>query len=202
MAIMDWRVTQAIVENDTVSFKNMVEQDEQVLDKKIGNTSVLHLASKTGHVEMVSLILELRPKMVAAENCNSETPIHEACRMGHEMVVRRLMEENKWVASKLNCEDQSALFLACTYGHLNIVNYLLDHTSWLMNIIDDAACIHTAVSRGQTGMDNSSHFCYLFIYFLLGQQGNLAFWPKSQTSPYTHNYNTLYNRQCTACHFI
>nr|KAJ0209495.1 hypothetical protein LSAT_V11C400197020 [Lactuca sativa] len=152
----------------------MVEQDEQVLDKKIGNTSVLHLASKTGHVEMVSLILELRPKMVAAENCNSETPIHEACRMGHEMVVRRLMEENKWVASKLNCEDQSALFLACTYGHLNIVNYLLDHTSWLMNIIDDAACIHTAVSRGQTDIAKKLLEKFSYLADQKDRNGSLA----------------------------
>ncbi|KAI3766586.1 hypothetical protein L2E82_16650 [Cichorium intybus] len=150
MAVPDWRITQAIVENDTVAFRNLVEQDEQVLDKKIGNASVLHLASKIGHVEMVSLILELRPEMVAAENYCSESPIHEACRMGHHMVVKRLMEENQWVASKLNCENQSVLFLACAHGHLKLVNFLLDHTSWMLNIIDDAACIHVAVSRGQT----------------------------------------------------
>ncbi|KAI3521558.1 hypothetical protein L1887_11029 [Cichorium endivia] len=148
--VMDWRVTQAIIENDTVAFKNMVEQDEQVLDKRIGNATLLHLASKTGHVEMVSLILELRPQMVVAENNRCETPIHEACRMGHVTVVKRLMEENQWVASKLNCENQSALFLACSYGHLNIVDFLLDHTSWLVNILDDAACLHVTAAGGRT----------------------------------------------------
>ncbi|CAI9281162.1 unnamed protein product [Lactuca saligna] len=152
MAVTDWMVTQAIVENNTVAFRNLVAEDEQVLDKRIGNgnPTLLHLASKTGNVEMVSLILDLRPEMVTAENNKSESPIHEACRMGHHMVVERLMEENQWVAGKTNCENQSALFLACSYGHLNIVNFILDHSSWLLNIIDDANCLHVAASRGQT----------------------------------------------------
>ncbi|GKA76614.1 ankyrin repeat family protein, partial [Tanacetum coccineum] len=98
---------------------------------------------------IVSIILLLRPEMVDAENDNLETPLHEACRMGHEKVVRLLMEKNQWVASKLNYENQSALFLACSYGHLNIVNFLLDHMSWLLNIIDDAACLHIAASKGR-----------------------------------------------------
>ncbi|XP_023739431.1 ankyrin repeat-containing protein NPR4 [Lactuca sativa] len=153
MVLMDWVVTQAIINNDTTGFRKMVEEDEHVVDKRMENATVLHLASRLGHVEMVSLILELRPQMVTEENnINSETPIHEACRMGQYSVVRLLMEANKWMAAKLNSENQSALFLACDYGHLNIVNFLLDHTYtslWLLNIFDHAACLYAAASRGQ-----------------------------------------------------
>ena len=152
MAITDWQVTQTIVENNMVAFRNMVEQDEHVIEQKIGNVTVLHLASRLGNAEMVSLILELRPKMVSAENSdNSETPLHEACRMGHEKVVRLLMEKNECVAIKLNCDNQSPLFLACSYGHFQIVDFLLSHTRWLLGIIDEVACLHVSVSKGRTG---------------------------------------------------
>nr|GEX97672.1 ankyrin repeat-containing protein At5g02620-like [Tanacetum cinerariifolium] len=100
MAITDWQITQAIVENNTVAFRNMDEQDKQMIEQKLGNTTALHLASRIGNAEIVSIILLLRPEMVDAENDNLETPLHEACRMGHEKVVRLLMEKNQWVASK------------------------------------------------------------------------------------------------------
>ncbi|KAJ0890801.1 putative ankyrin repeat-containing domain, PGG domain, ankyrin repeat-containing domain superfamily [Helianthus annuus] len=149
MAVMDCKVKQAIRENNTDALRNIVEQDEHVLERRIDNTTVLHLASKSGNAEMVSLILELKPEMVAAENSNLETPLHEACRKGLEKVVTLLMEKNQWVASKLNRENQSAMYLACSYGHLNIVNILLSHTGWLLDIVDEAASFHVAVSKGR-----------------------------------------------------
>ncbi|GJX48585.1 ankyrin repeat family protein [Tanacetum coccineum] len=151
MAVTDLMVTQAIVENNTAAFTDMVEQDEKVIARKIGSITVLHLASRIGNAEIVSIILELRPEMVTAENNdNSETPLHEACRMGHEKVVRLIMKKDQWVAIKRNCDNQSPLFLACSYGHFQIVDFLLNHTSWLLGIIDDVACLHVAVSKGRT----------------------------------------------------
>ncbi|KAK1434128.1 hypothetical protein QVD17_11046 [Tagetes erecta] len=143
-------VTKAIIESNMDAFKDIIKQDEQVLERRFGNATVLHLASKIGNVEMVSVILEVRPELVAAENNNSETPIHEACRVGHENVVRLLMEKNQWVASKVNRDNQSALFLACSYGHLDVVNFLLNHTSWLLDVVDEAACLHVAALKGRT----------------------------------------------------
>lgn len=179
MVFMDWVVTQAIINNDTTGFRKMVEEDEHVVDKRMENATVLHLASRLGHVEMVSLILELRPQMVTEENnINSETPIHEACRMGQYSVVRLLMEANKWMAAKLNSENQSALFLACDYGHLNIVNFLLDHTYtslWLLNIFDHAACLYAAASRGQTGIYLPTYLMQNFAYFPENSSGFFEF---------------------------
>ncbi|KAI3785942.1 hypothetical protein L1987_45068 [Smallanthus sonchifolius] len=147
MAITDWEVTQAIVENNTTAFKNMVEQ---VVERRIGNDTVLHLASRVGNAEMVSLILELRPELVAAENDKSEMPIHEVCRMGHASVLKLLMEKNQWVATKLNHDNKNALFLACSYGHFEIVEFFLHNSRWMLNIVDDAACLHVAASKGRT----------------------------------------------------
>ncbi|KAI3727114.1 hypothetical protein L1987_66923 [Smallanthus sonchifolius] len=99
---------------------------------------------------MVSLILELRPELVAAENDKSETPIHEACRMGHASVLKLLMEKNQWVATKLNRDNNNALFLACSYGHFEIVQFFLHNSRWMLSIIDDAARLHVAASKGRT----------------------------------------------------
>lgn len=54
------------------------------------------------------------------------------------------------MAGKLNCEDQSPLFLGCSYGHLSIVDFLLNHATWLLDVVDEAACLHVAASKGGT----------------------------------------------------
>ncbi|KAL8230456.1 hypothetical protein R6Q57_000234 [Mikania cordata] len=151
MAIADWEVMQAIAENNTIAFNNMVKDDEKLVERRIGNDTVLHLASRLGNAEMVSLILELKPELVAAENSNSETPIHDACRTGHEIVVKLLMEKNRWVATKLNRDNQNALLLACVHGHFEIVELLLNNLGrlWLIN---GAECLHVAASKGHTAI--------------------------------------------------
>ncbi|KAD4889168.1 hypothetical protein E3N88_21241 [Mikania micrantha] len=151
MAIADWEVMQAIVENNTVAFIYMVEDDEHLLERRIGKDTVLHLASRLGNAEMVSLILQLKPELVAAENNHSETPIHDASQMGHLVVVMLFMEKNPWVATKLNRGNKNPLFLACVYGHIKIVEYFLNDFCWL-TLITDVACLHVAVSKGQTAI--------------------------------------------------
>ncbi|KAD4889162.1 hypothetical protein E3N88_21235 [Mikania micrantha] len=151
MAIAEWEVMQAIAENNTIAFNNMVKDDEQLVERRIGNDTVLHLASKLGNAEMVSLILELKPELVASANTNLDTPIHDACRMGHETVVKFLMEKNRWVATKLNRDNQNALLLACDHGHFEIVEFLLD-SSGRLSLINGEACLHVAASKGHTAI--------------------------------------------------
>ncbi|KAL8230458.1 hypothetical protein R6Q57_000236 [Mikania cordata] len=152
MSIADWKVTQAIAENNTIAFNNMVKDDKQLVERRIGNETVLHLASRLGNAEMVSIILQLKPELMTAENSNSETPIHDACRMGHDNVVKLLMKENPWVATKFNRDNQNALLLACINGHFEIVELLLNSSSQLSSINGAAACLHVAASKGHTAI--------------------------------------------------
>ncbi|KAD4889159.1 hypothetical protein E3N88_21232 [Mikania micrantha] len=152
MAIADREVMQAIAGNNTIAFKKMVEDDKHLLERRIGNDTVLHLASRLGNAEMVSLILELKPELMDAENSNSETPIHDACRRGHDNVVKLLMKENPWVATKFNRDNQNALLLACINGHFEIVELLLNSLSQLSSIKGAAACLHVAASKGHTAI--------------------------------------------------
>ncbi|KAK1433982.1 hypothetical protein QVD17_10900 [Tagetes erecta] len=149
MAITDWAVMQAIVENNTTAFNNMVEQDEQVVERRIGNDTVLHLASRLGKAEMVSLILEVSPELVAAENDKSETPVHEACQMGHENVVKLLVEKNQWVVDT-GTLSAACLHVAASKGRTAIVERLLE--SWpdlAQEHINGSLALHCACRRGQ-----------------------------------------------------
>ncbi|KAA8540374.1 hypothetical protein F0562_024707 [Nyssa sinensis] len=151
---MDLRLTEAIVRNDTTTFISLVQENESILEQRTANSmnTVLHLASRFGHPELVKEIVKLRPEMAMADNKKLETPLHEACRRGNENVLMLLLQTNPWVASKLNFVNQSALFIACSYGHLNVVNVLLNQ-SWLLDLDDDGdgvSSLHIAASKGRT----------------------------------------------------
>ncbi|KAM3747558.1 hypothetical protein ACB098_05G044100 [Castanea mollissima] len=150
---MDPRLVEAIAKNDQKSFVDLVQENENFLEQRTGGSkgTVLHLASRFGHIELVIEILKLRP-MVSAENNKLETPLHEACRRGHTEVLKLLLENNPWAACKLNADNQSAFFIACSHGHVDMVRLLLNQ-SWLTGLEDegfDQTCLHVAASRGHT----------------------------------------------------
>ncbi|WJZ94532.1 hypothetical protein VitviT2T_013379 [Vitis vinifera] len=150
---MESSLFKAIATNDMFTFFQLV-QDKDHLSARTARSrnTVLHLASRFGHHEMVSKIIKLDPR--TTEDCNKkgETPLHEACRHGHANVVMMLLETNPWVGCVLNHEDQSAMFLACSNGHLEVVKLILNQP-WLMEFEEDGSdltCLHVAVSRGHT----------------------------------------------------
>lgn len=151
---MDPRLLEAIARNDKNTFINLVRENENFLEQRTdgSRSTVLHLASRFGHVKLVMEILKLRP-MVAAENNKLETPLHEACSRGHTEVLKLLLEHNPWAACKLNADNQSAFFMACSHGHVDLVKLLLNQ-SWLVGLEDegfDPTCLHVAASRRHTG---------------------------------------------------
>lgn len=151
---MDQRLFEAIAINDKNKFINLVRENERILEQRTdgSKSTVLHLASRFGHIELVVEILKLCP-MVAEENIKLETPLHDACRRGHTEVLKLLLENDPWAACKLNADNQSAFFMACSHGHVDLVKLLLNQ-SWLVGLVDDGldpTCLHVAASRGHTG---------------------------------------------------
>ena len=156
---MDSRLVEAIRTHDTPTLISLFQANEGLLERRTADSldTVLHLASKFGHVDMVSKIVKLCPEMVAAENKKLETPIHEACRKGNAEVLRLLLEANPMAASKLNSENKSAFFMAFSNGNFDVVNLLLNNPGMigLEENVFDQTCIHVAASSGYTGKKQS-----------------------------------------------
>ncbi|KAF3450709.1 hypothetical protein FNV43_RR06798 [Rhamnella rubrinervis] len=149
---MDPRLLEAIRRNDVSTLNSLIQKSGKILEQREADSenTVLHLASKFGHLDMVSNIVKLCPHMVAAENKDLETPVHEASRLGNAEVLKLLLESNPGVASKPNSANKSALFVACSYGQLDVVNLLLDQPG--IPVLGkegfDQTCIHVAASGG------------------------------------------------------
>lgn len=146
---------EAISSNDVRTFLGLVGENEGILEQKTAClNSVLHLASKFGHIDIVLEITKLCPEMVAAENEELETPVHEACRQGNPNVLRLLLEANPRAVFKLNSYKQSGLFLASSLGHLDALTFLMKQPGILdfeEDVGPDHTFIHVAASRGYTG---------------------------------------------------
>ncbi|KAM3699705.1 hypothetical protein ACJW31_05G046100 [Castanea mollissima] len=115
---MDPRLFEAIAGNDKNGFTNLVQENENFLEQRTvsSRSTVLHLASRFGHIEL--------------------TPLHEACRQGHTEILKLLLGTNPWAAVKLNADNRSAFFIACCHGHVDLVK-LLSNQSWLPGLEDE-----------------------------------------------------------------
>lgn len=156
---MDPRILEAISMNDLGKFLELIRENEGNLDHKTSDclNTVLHFATKFGHIDIVREIIKLRPDMVAAENKDSETPVFEACRRANPDILKLLLEANPKAAFWLNSDKQSPFFVACSFGHLDAVNLLLKQPEILdfeQVGPDRKSCIHEATSRGHTGLYN------------------------------------------------
>ncbi|KAI5337003.1 PREDICTED: ankyrin [Prunus dulcis] len=143
---------EAIAANDKQTFINLVQDNEGFLSQKEGEAknSVLHLAVRFGHVELVSEIITLFPDLVAVVNNREETPLHAACRQGKVDVVMLLLQANPRVSScMLNSENQTPFFIACSYGNREVVKLFTD-LPWVLDFEEDAvlSALHVSVAQG------------------------------------------------------
>lgn len=83
----------------------------------------LSLASQSGHVEVVHLLLS--HGATCAPNTNGEYPIHLAAREGHAKVCRLLLNMEGWdIPDKYH--EWTPLFHAARYGRIDCVEVLLE----------------------------------------------------------------------------
>ncbi|RZC90529.1 hypothetical protein C5167_029661 [Papaver somniferum] len=150
---MDRTLHEAAVSGDVSTFLNLVgENDVNLIEQTTYNSmnTVLHLASRFGHSQLVQEIIKLRWELVLKENENMETPLHEACRGGHLDVAKILLETDPSVVSKVNREYESVLFVACERGRVEIVEHLLVNYAWLIGLEEDGltTSLHVAAAGG------------------------------------------------------
>ncbi|PQQ17452.1 hypothetical protein Pyn_39479 [Prunus yedoensis var. nudiflora] len=156
---MDPELFEAIEGNGQQTF--IVQHNEGFLSQKDGESkdTVLHLAARFGHVELVSEITKLSPDLLAVVNNRQESPLHEACRQGIADVVMLLLEANPWVACMFNSENQTPFYIACRYGHCDVVKLFTD----LLQDFEedgDSSPLHVPLSLGHVGKAESNFILY------------------------------------------
>jgi CDK inhibitor PHO81 len=108
--------------------------------------SPLSLASQSGHVDVVLLLLQHDAKNLP--NSNGEYPIHQAAREGHVDVCKLLLQHTGWdVPDKYN--EWTPLFHAARNGHESCVEVLLE-AGGRVNAIDELGypAVHYAAWYG------------------------------------------------------
>ncbi|KAF7836479.1 ankyrin repeat-containing protein [Senna tora] len=165
--MMDERIVDAIEKNDTRTFLGLVGENGGILHQRTADSfsTVLHLASGYGHIEMVREILRLCPKLVDAQNKNHETPIHESCHNGNVKVLMLLLAAANPKADA-ETADQSFLHVAASRGHTDVVRELLKKWPYLDGEADDNgnSALHHACSEGHRQI----------VWMLLRHNRNLA----------------------------
>lgn len=153
---MDRRLNDAVLRGDFEAIKKLIEEDSNIVEQTLEGSlqhTILHLAARLGHVELVSEIVKLFPEMVSAENRDQETPLHEACREGRVEIVRILLENDPWVAYKTNLWDKSVLYVACERGRVEVVKHFLHNNMHMLLMLEvdmSTTSLHAAASSGHT----------------------------------------------------
>ncbi|XP_015083956.1 ankyrin repeat-containing protein ITN1-like [Solanum pennellii] len=154
---MDRRLNEAVVRGDVETIQKLIEEDSNIVEQTLEGSlqhTILHLAARLGHVELVREIVKLFPEMVSAENRDEETPLHEACREGRVEIVRILLENDPWVAYKTNLWDKSVFYVACERGRIEVVKHFLHNNNIHMLLMFEVdmytTSLHAAASSGHT----------------------------------------------------
>ncbi|KAL8214546.1 hypothetical protein R6Q57_003995 [Mikania cordata] len=150
---MNRLVYETVLKGDAIAFLGLVKENETMVKQTVAESSntVLHLAARFGHLELVSEILDQWPEMVVAENKDLETALHEACREGKVEVMKALMAADDGLVGKVNCRGESVLFVACERGKVEVVKQLLGFQWLLVHELDMFVCsIHVAAADGHT----------------------------------------------------
>ncbi|KAL0697560.1 hypothetical protein Bca4012_053682 [Brassica carinata] len=107
----------AVLQNDLPGFLSLVEERDSSLEERTEedhlNNTVLHMAAKLGHGEIVSKIIDRRPSLVCSLNAEGNTPLHLAALLGDVDIVMQMLETGLEACSARNNNNQTPLHLAC-----------------------------------------------------------------------------------------
>lgn len=116
--------------------KYLLKEDSSNINDKCDDSSkqpsmtALHLASRFGHTQTVTLLLECEANKadINATNSMNKTPLYLAAEYGHEAVAKLLLANgaDPSIASKKNgTNDQTPLHQAALHGFTEIIKELL-----------------------------------------------------------------------------
>ncbi|KAL0005499.1 hypothetical protein SO802_013060 [Lithocarpus litseifolius] len=120
--------------------------------------SVLHVAAKSGKVQIIEKVLDSQPSLLYMENCKGNTALHIAASLGHFDMTKRLISCAKdqeaavknLLLRKINLEKNTALHEAIRNNHYDIVELLIKEDPELASFTNNAleSPLFLAVDRG------------------------------------------------------
>ncbi|CAL9214406.1 unnamed protein product [Arabidopsis halleri] len=144
-------IFRAILKNDLPAFLELVEESESSLEERNEeerlNNTVLHMAAKLGHRELVSKIIELRPSLVCSRNAYGNTPLHLAAVLGDIDIVVQMLETGLEVCSAHNIKNHTPLHLACRSNSIEAARLIAEKTQSI-----GLGELNLAISSGSTSI--------------------------------------------------
>jgi ankyrin repeat protein len=112
------------------------------------NEKPIHVASRMGHKEIVSLLLQFGASL-ASRTDSGNTALHLASEAGHLSLVKYLLELQRDGLCSLNCEDKTPLHLAVRNGRDYFVTYFSKSGCNVKSASTNCAtCLHVACENG------------------------------------------------------
>ncbi|KAL0697557.1 hypothetical protein Bca4012_053679 [Brassica carinata] len=139
----------AILQSDLPAFLSLVEERDSLLEERTDeehlNNTVLHMAAKLGHGELVSKIIDRRPSLVCSRNAEGNTPLHLTALRGDVNIVMQMLETGLEACTARNNNNDTPLHLACRSISMEAAKLIAEKTNSV-----DLGELNFAISSGST----------------------------------------------------
>ncbi|XP_073066609.1 ankyrin repeat-containing protein At5g02620-like [Primulina eburnea] len=106
-----------------------------------------HIAAKVGGLEVLKVLIDAIPQLLATVDQSNATPLHTAAAQGHLEVVQFLLDRNSSLATISRNNGKTALHSSARNGHLEVVKAILGKEKGIATWVDKKGqtALHMAV---------------------------------------------------------
>lgn len=116
----------AVESGDIDKARTLLQTNQELVNRRLGRGTALHLASERGNVDMCRLLLQFGANMCSTDSEDNDTPVCKAARGGHVPILGVLKERGCSLDVK-NGDGNGPLVLAAGLGHAAAVQFLVDN---------------------------------------------------------------------------
>lgn len=148
---------QAIKQGDTITVKNMLENNEELIDAETPFGTWLQVASSHGQIEIVRFLIECGMDVNKSVGISAGAPIKNAAFNGHLDIVKLLYEHGAML--DVSEATKNPLFAAIYNGHFEVVRFLVEkgidlNVYYAIGDLDKVDVYEYARQYGQTEIAN------------------------------------------------
>ena len=143
---MDVGLFNAAISGNDSFFEEIGDEDLNLEQVTRRGNSVLHVAAKSGKVQIMKKVLDSQPSLLYTGNCKGNTALHIAASLGHFDMTKHLISCAKdqeaavknLLLRKINLEKNTALHEAIRNDHYDIVELLIEEDPELASFTNNA----------------------------------------------------------------